>query len=299
MKIPVIVIMGFTASGKSKLAIDLAKRFDGEIISADSVAVYRGMDIGSAKPSASELLSVPHHLVDCLDIDQGYDVSQFVTMAKQLIGDIFAKGKIPIIVGGTGLYIRALLYDYHFVDETSVVDDYDDYTNQQLWELLNKLDSIRADKIHVNNRVRLLRAVRALCQGGRTYDEIFSLQSLEPVYDTKLYFLSADRNYIYDRINQRVDLMMENGLLAEVSRLSKNGQLFGVYRSLNAIGYKEFKLYFEQQKSLNEVVELIKKNSRHFAKRQLTWFKNQMSGTIVDISELNVIEREIEQWLKR
>ena len=298
MKIPIIVIMGFTASGKSKLAIDLAKKFNGEIISADSVAIYRGMDIGSAIPSLSDLLSVPHHLIDCLNIDQGYDVSQFVTNAKELIGDIFARGKVPIIVGGTGLYIRALLYDYHFVEEKIMSDDYDNYTNQQLWELLVKLDSIRANKIHVNNRVRLLRALRGLASGGRTYEEIFSLQSSDPIYDAKLYFLSADRNYIYERIYQRVDLMVEQGLLDEVSNLSRNGELFGVYRSLNAIGYKEFEFYFKKEKTLAEVIELIKRNSRHFAKRQLTWFKHQMVGKIVDINELEIIEREIKQWRK-
>lgn len=294
----VLVIMGFTASGKSALALDLAQKYNGEIISADSVAVYRGMDIGSAKPTQSELGLVKHHLVDCLDIWQSYDVSQFVSMAKKLILDIHSRNKLPIIVGGTGLYIRALLYDYQFVDEKMIEDDYDNYTNQQLMELLTTLDYERSQKIHLNNRIRLLRAVRALVQGGRTYADIDQFQSKEMVYDTKLYFLSGERAFIYDRINQRVDEMMAKGLLNEVSNLSLQGKLLASYRSLNAIGYREFAGYFNQELTLEQVVELIKKNSRNFAKRQLTWFKNQMQGEMVDCLDVSRIEKEVVAWRK-
>lgn len=298
MKPQVLVIMGFTASGKSGLAIDLAQKFNGEIISADSVAVYRGMDIGSAKPSKQELELVKHHLIDCLDIFQSYDVSQFVSSAKKLIMDICARGKLPIIVGGTGLYIRALLYDYQFVEEKEINDNYDSYTNEQLMELLKELDYERSQKIHINNRVRLLRGVRALVQGGLTYADIERFQSKEMVYDTKLYFLSGDRELIYERINKRVDEMMARGLLNEVSHLSLRGKLFTSYRSLNAIGYREFSSYFDGEMSLEQVVELIKKNSRNFAKRQLTWFKHQMNGEMVDCLDVSRIEKEVAVWRK-
>lgn len=298
MKPQVLVIMGFTASGKSALAIDLAQKFNGEIISADSVAIYRGMDIGSAKPTLNELCLVKHHLIDCLDICQSYDVSQFVSEAKKLIVDICSRGKLPIIVGGTGLYIRALLYDYQFVDEEKLDDDYDNYSNEQLMDLLKTLDYERSQKIHINNRVRLLRGVRALVQGGLTYADIDQFQSKEMVFDTKLYFLSGDRQMIYERINQRVDEMMARGLLNEVSNLSLKGKLLASYRSLNAIGYREFAGYFNQEMTLEQVVELIKKNSRNFAKRQLTWFKNQMQGEMIDCLDVTRIEKEVAVWRK-
>lgn len=295
----VLVITGSTASGKSDLGVEFAKKFNGEIISCDSVQVYRGLDIGSAKITESEKQGVVHHMIDILDLSESMNVAFFQTMARKLIDDITIRGKLPICVGGTGFYIKALLYDYEFEVESDIVDDdFDELSNQELYELLQNSDQKEANKIHVNNRKRLLRVLRLMKSSGKTRTSIVESQKHELLYDAKVYFLTYPREELADRINRRVDIMMEQGLLDEVTSVSSHGQHFD-YQALSAIGYREFHDYFLGNKTLEEVLEDIKKHSRQFSKRQMTWFRNQMPGSIVNMKDTTqeTMAHSIAEWL--
>lgn len=281
----IIVIVGPTGVGKTKLSIELAKRLDAEIINGDSVAIYRGLDIGSAKPTIEERDGVVHHLFDIRDVWEDYSVFDYQKDVRKLIDDINSRGKKIIIVGGTGLYIKAALYDYKFTDGT-VSNDYDDLSNEELMKKILNYD-VSID-VHVNNRQRLVRLLNKL-----ENDEEFSYNKDKTLYPIKVIGLTTDRDYLYERINKRVDLMLENGLLEEVTGLK---EYYKSSRILNSgIGYKEFVDYFDGIVSIDEVITSIKQDSRRFAKRQYTFFKHQfdVNWYEVNFNDFNVTINQI------
>lgn len=263
----IIVIVGPTGVGKTKLSIELAKKLNAEIINADSVSIYKHLNIGSAKPTAIEQKEVPHHLIDIKELSDEYSIYNYQNDARKKIDEIISKGKRVIIVGGTGLYIKSCLYDYRFTEGTTY-KKYDNLTNE---ELLERIDSYEHNlSIHVNNRKRLIRFLNKFENNEKITNNKDTL-----LYPIKTIGLTTSRDNLYERINKRVDLMFQNGLLDEVKSLKDN---YSTSRILNsAIGYKEFIDYFNGIKNLDEVKDEIKKNSRHYAKRQYTFFNNQMN----------------------
>lgn len=286
----IVVIAGVTASGKTKMGVALAHRFNGEIISADSVAVYRELNIGSAKPSMEEREGIIHHLIDVTSIEEPYHVAQFQKDARAAIAAIHAKGKLPIIVGGTGLYINALVNDYRFEEEVPhVKDSFEGIDDDTLYQMLQERDSEAAQAVHPNNRKRIVRTLNML-QDGKTKTEIHENQKNVALFDACIFFLQTDRAVLYERINKRVDMMMAQGLEAEVScLLDHNPKLFEL-QALQAIGYREFEPFFNHEISAEARDELIKRNTRRFAKRQITWFKHQTPSQWIDIQAGNAFE---------
>ena len=296
----VLVIAGLTASGKSSLGIKLAHKYNGEIISADSVAVYRELNIGSAKPSLIERDGITHHLIDVVSITDGYDVAQFQALAREAIEKIHSKGKLPIVVGGTGLYINALIKDYKFEDEQDKPQMTFDFSESQMYSVLLKVDPVSAKEIHPNNIKRIKRALESFYFHKKTKEDINEKKKNDLLYDAHVLFLQGDRKLMYERMNSRVDIMMESGLVKEVKDLMDlHPDLFS-YKSMSAIGYREFEDYFDKKLSLLETTEMIKRNTRRFAKRQLTWFKHQMTCEWVDIfnqDNLGSIEESVREWM--
>lgn len=266
----VIVIVGPTAVGKTSLSIELAKKYNGEIINADSTQVYKTLDIATAKITESEKEGIPHHLIDIKNIDEDYTVYDYQKDARKCIDDILRRGKTPILVGGTGLYIKAALYDYKFNLETTK-GDYSKYTNVELYNMLLKLDPDTT--IHINNRKRVERRLDYIKNNHTT--ETNKTDKL--LYDAIFIGLTTDRDILYDRINKRVDIMIKNGLVEEAKRIYDSN--IRTKAVLTPIGYKELFLFFDSAISLNEAIELIKQRSRRYAKRQYTWFNNQMNIT--------------------
>lgn len=281
-KKPLVIITGPTAVGKTSLSIPLARQISGEIISADSMQVYKEMDIGTAKIKREEMEEVPHHLIDVLYPDEEFHVVRFQQMAKEAMKQIYQNGNIPIVVGGTGFYIQALLYDIDFSKEEQAtefrlqMEQYaKEYGNEALHKKLELVDPVSAQKIHANNVKRVIRALEYYEQQKSPISEHNEIQAQkESPYDFLYFVLEHDREVLYDRINQRVDQMMERGLLSEVKYLVKKGYTKELV-SMQGIGYKEFFPYFEGQCSLEDVIYKIKLDTRHFAKRQLTWFKRE------------------------
>ncbi len=275
MKERVVVILGPTATGKSHCAIEVAKRFNGEIISGDSMLVYKEMNIGTAKPTADELQAVPHHLVDILPPDASFNVVDFVEQAKALIADINSRGKLPIIAGGTGLYIKALLEDYAFnsVDEDtelrrSLEAEADTNGTEALHKRLAELDPEAAERIHPNNVRRVVRALESALRG----DTISQQGAAESPYDALVFGLNMERSALYERINRRVDLMLEAGLEQEVRRLLEQG-VSSECQSMQSIGYRQMVWYLNGSMSYEDAVDKLKQATRNFAKRQVTWYK--------------------------
>ena len=290
----VLVIAGPTASGKSGFAVECAKRFNGEIISGDSIQIYRGLDIGSAKIREDEKQGIVHHLIDIKDAGESYSVKEFQALGRELIDDISERGKLPIVAGGTGLYIKALLYDYTFFDEEVKDNPYEELSNQEIYDILSVEDPDSLKKIHVNNRKRLVRALNVLRKHGQGISEIASNQEHKPLYDALIIGLNRDRSVLYNDINLRVDRMFDEGLENEVRSLVDKGISFDM-QSMQGIGYREFRGYFEGAASLDETREMIKKDTRNFAKRQMTWFKNQMDIAWCD-DGMKMLET-IKDWL--
>lgn len=293
----VIAIIGPTAIGKTKISIELAQKLGLEIISGDSVAVYRGLDIGSAKPTKDEMKGVKHHLIDVLDAGMQYDVSQFQTEARKIID----KNKNVIICGGTGLYIQSVIYDYKFdasKRDSGFEEKFKNYSNDELYNYLLSLDkNVDTTKIHRNNRKRVLRAIEVFSETNNSITNQKALNN--PLYDAYVVYLNiSDRNVLYDRIDKRVDKMISDGLVDEVYKLYQKA-IFP-----HAIGYKELLPYFEGDISLESAVEEIKKNSRHLAKRQMTWFKNQMPSHFYEVNinnideTINIIYKDVLEFLK-
>ena len=282
----VIVVIGPTSVGKTKMGVALAKKLNGEVISADSMQVYRQMDIGTAKVTIEEMEGVTHHCIDILDPKDQYSVHDFQQTVRKQITEITNRGHVPIIVGGTGLYIKAALYDYTFSEMENNHDEinkkYKDYTNEQLYAHLKQIDEESAKILHFNNRRRVLRAIEIYEQTGQKKSEMINEQEHICLYDAYFVGLTLPRELLYERINLRVDLMMKNGLQGEMESLIKQG-LTRENQSMKAIGYKEWFDYFEGKCDLNEVSENIKKHSRQYAKRQYTWFKNQFDVHWYDV----------------
>ena len=282
MKKTVVVIVGPTAVGKTKLSIDMAKRFNGEVISGDSMQVYRGMDIGTAKITEEETMGIPHHMIDIREPDEEFSVADFKTLVQKHIDEINNKGKLPIIVGGSGLYIQGALYNYHFSDRKRNQDiteklekELKEKGNDYLYNRLKEIDPNQAKKIHPNNYRRVIRALEVYELTGKTMTAYHQAQNNTPLYQIIYIGLEMDRELLYNQINRRVDMMLEEGLELEVYALYKQG--FKDCQSMKAIGYKEFIPYFENEQSLERSIELLKRNSRRYAKRQMTWFKNKMN----------------------
>lgn len=275
MKERVVVILGPTATGKSHCAIEVAKRFNGEIISGDSMLVYKEMNIGTAKPTADELKAVPHHLVDILPSDASFNVVDFVEQAKALIADINSRGRLPIIAGGTGLYIKALLEDYAFnsVDEDTELRrklevEAAEIGVEALHQRLAELDPEAAERIHPNNVRRVVRALESALRG----DTISQQGAEESPYDALVFGLNMERSALYERINRRVDLMLEAGLEQEVRRLLEQG-VSPECQSMQSIGYRQMVWYLNGSMSYEDAVDKLKQATRNFAKRQVTWYK--------------------------
>lgn len=291
-KRPLIIITGPTAVGKTAISIMLAKELRGEIISADSMQIYRGMDIGTAKVTPEEMDGIKHYLIDELDPAEEFNVARFQKMAKAALEEIYSRGKIPIIAGGTGFYIQAVLYDVDFVE-----NDGDDAYRKELWaladtkgpaylyDLLLKTDREAAGSIHENNIKRVIRALEYHHQTGRLISQHNEEQrQKESPYDFLYFVLTDDRQLLYERIEKRVSQMMEAGLLSEVRALIEKGCTRDMV-SMQGIGYQEFFDYFEGKITLQEAVEKLCLDTRHFAKRQLTWFKREKDVVWMDYTD--------------
>ena len=284
---PLIVIGGPTAVGKTQLSIDLAKRFGGEIINGDRLQFYRGLDIGTGKVTREEMQGVPHHALDFLDVDQDYDASQFQALAQNLIRDCHARGVLPILVGGSGLYLEGLLYDLEFGGKAShdplirqaLEQRLETEGAQALYAELLAQDPLAASKIPIQNHRRLLRALEVMQVTGQKFSDQSQHENAQARYETCILALDRPRDQLYERINARVQAMVAKGLEAEVSHLYQvaQGQLLP---SVQGIGYKEWWPYLAGDMTDREaVIAAIQQNSRRYAKRQLTWFRNRIQGT--------------------
>ncbi|MET3699560.1 tRNA dimethylallyltransferase [Bacillus oleivorans] len=295
----VVVIIGPTAVGKTKVSIELAKRWNGEIISGDSMQIYRGLDIGTAKVTEEEKDGIPHHLIDICDPDDAFTVADFQALVREKITEIEQRGKLPFIVGGTGLYIQSVLFDFQFLEEASTATReklYAQYENEGIEPLFQKLQEVdpnSAEAIHPNNVRRVIRALEVYLDTGQAFSEWKESQTNQLLYDAAIIGLQMDRELLYDRINHRVDIMMEAGLLDEVKSLYDQG-IRGT-QAVQGIGYKELYEYFDGKVDLEQAVEKLKKNSRNYAKRQLTWFRNQLDVQWFDMTDISAIEKKIEE----
>lgn len=300
MKKPLVILTGPTAVGKTKASIGLAKAIGGEIISADSMQVYKQMDIGSAKIKPSEMDGIPHYLVDILEPDEEFHVVLFQQMAKQAIQKIYEKGKIPILVGGTGFYIQAVLYDIDFSEnekDTSYREELEKLAQtkgaEYLHDRLREVDEKSAQDIHANNVKRVIRALEYFHQTGEKISEHNEEQrkKVSP-YNFSYFVLNDERAHLYEKINLRVDQMINEGLIREVQSLKEKGYTRDMV-SMQGLGYKEMLDYLDNKCSLEEAVEIIKRDTRHFAKRQITWFKRESDVTWIDKKEYDYNEERI------
>lgn len=268
----VIAVVGATASGKTSYAIELAKKINGEIISADSRLVYKGMDIGTAKPTIDEMQEIPHYMIDVVEPEYNYSVGLYVKEAKKHITDIISRGKVPIVVGGTGLYFRVLLENYDLPD---VKPDYElrkelsSYSYEELLEMLTKLDKKAANSVEKNDKKKLIRYIEIIKLAGKPLDLVRGVKEKE--FNVEWVGLNFPREILYDRINKRVDLMIEQGLIDETKKLlQKHGRISNI---TDTIGYREVLSYLDGELSLDEAKDKLKQNTRNYAKRQLTWFR--------------------------
>ncbi len=304
MKKPLIILTGPTAVGKTKLSIELAKAVNGEIISADSMQVYKHMDIGSAKIKKEEMCGVSHHLIDVLEPDEEFHVVRFQEMAKQAMEEIYAKGKVPILAGGTGFYIQAVVKDIDFSKETEkspVREELEKLAEEKgcayLHERLQQVDPKSAEKIHANNVKRVIRALEYFELTGKP----ISLHNEEEAakespYNVAYFVLNDVRERLYERIDARVDAMLQEGLVEEVSGLAKKGYTKDMV-SMQGLGYKEILSYLDGSYTLDEAVYILKRDTRHFAKRQLTWFKREKDVIWVNKQDFHYEENEILNYI--
>lgn len=289
MKLPLIILTGPTAVGKTKASIGLAKALNGEIISADSMQVYKYMDIGSAKICSEEMQGIKHYLIDELEPDEEFHVVRFQQLAKKAMEEIYAKGKIPIVVGGTGFYIQALLYDIDFTEsneDTEYRQELEKLANQKgleyLHDMLREVDPVSADTIHENNVKRVIRALEYYQQTGKKISEHNEQErGKESPYEFCYFVLNDDRAHLYERINLRIDQMLEDGLIEEVRALKNRGYTRDMV-SMQGLGYKEILDYLNGECTLDEAIYILKRDTRHFAKRQLTWFRRERDVIWID-----------------
>ncbi|MDE6665390.1 MAG: tRNA (adenosine(37)-N6)-dimethylallyltransferase MiaA [Ruminococcus sp.] len=289
----VLAVVGPTASGKTSLGVELAKKYNGEVVSADSMQIYKGLDIASAKPTVQEMQGIPHHLIDFLERDVSFSVSDYVKLANEKIRDILSRGKLPVIVGGTGLYIDSLLENVKFSDGGSdgeyraeLYKIAQEKGNEFLYDKLVETDPVAAESIHMNNVVRVVRALEVFHVTGRRFSELKAESRLvESPYNSLVIGLNFhDRKVLYDRINRRVDQMVVKGLVAETESLWHEN---GMKTASNAIGYKELIPYFENQMTLEACIDSIKQETRRYAKRQLTWFRKNTRIQWIFLDEFN------------
>ena len=304
MKQPLIVLTGPTAVGKTALSIELAKALNGEIISADSMQVYRHMDIGSAKITKEEMDGVPHHLIDVLEPWEEFNVTRFQSMAKEAMKGIYSRGHVPIVTGGTGFYIQALAYDIDFTeneDHSGLRAELEQLAEEKgevfLHQMLAEIDPESAEAIHANNAKRVIRAIEYYRLTGEKISEHNKRErEKQSPYDLHYYVLNRDRKTLYERIDKRVDIMMEQGLLDEVNRLKAMGCTRDMV-AMQGLGYKEMLDYLDGKISLEEAVYIIKRDTRHFAKRQLTWFKREKEVRFIEIEQFEADQKKILNWI--
>ena len=303
MKKKILVIGGPTAVGKTELSIELAKRLNGEIISADSMQIYKYMDIGSAKVSKEEMNGVVHHLIDMVDPSENFSVADYKEQGEKAIKEVISRGKLPIIVGGTGLYINSLTCNMNFT-EAEKDEEYrkdldklaNEHGNNYIHEMLKDIDPISYKEIHANNRKRVIRALEVYKLTGKPFSSYNAGEDFyKSEYDVHYYVLTMDREKLYERINLRVDIMMEKGLLEECIKLKEMGYTSSM-QSMQGIGYKEILYYLEGDVKLQEAINMIKQGSRNYAKRQLTWFRRDPRVTFLDkdkLSDVEILEKVI------
>lgn len=289
----IIVIIGPTGIGKTKLSLAIAKHYNTEIISGDSVQVYKGLNIGSAKIMENEMEGIKHHLIDILEPTEDFSVALFQRIVRNKIKDLSDKGMIPLIVGGTGLYIKSVLYDYNFSNSSrdkSLNELYQDLSNEEVHNILKEKDYNASLNIHMNNRKRVLQAI------SRSKDNKVSKNKNKdiPIYDFKIIGLTLERELLYEIINNRVDLMIKEGLIEEVKSLYDKGVKSN---SVSAIGYKELYTYFDGDYELEEAINKIKQHSRNLAKKQLTFFNNQFNVNWINV-DINNFDKTIKEALK-
>lgn len=292
-KIPVIAIVGPTGVGKTDLSIGLAKKLNGEIVSCDSMQIYREMDIGTAKPTKDEMMGIPHHMIDIINPDEFYNVDKYVDNSAECIKSIYSNGKIPMLVGGTGLYADSLLGGISFV-KTEGDEEYRQYLfdlaekegNEYVHKMLETIDPVSFKSIHPNNVRRVVRALEVYkCTGSSiTYHNEMSRKAPSP-YNPLIFGLTRERAELYERIDKRVDTMVEKGLVEEAEKLYNKGYRENL-TSMQGLGYKEFIKYFEGEISLAEAIEILKRDTRHYAKRQLTWFNRNKDIVWINLSEM-------------
>ncbi len=306
-KKPLIILTGPTAAGKTALSVELAKQIGGEIISADSMQVYRGMDIGSAKVTPEEMQGVPHHLIDVLEPSEEFNVYTFQQMAKAAMEQIYERGHIPIVVGGTGFYIQALLYDIDFTEEesdTAYRKELEEFARthgaKALYEKLQQVDPLSAEIIHENNEKRVIRALEYFYLTGEPISKHNEIQKqrISP-YNFRYFVLTMNREKLYQRIKKRGDLMLEQGLVDEVRDLQNKGHVRSEV-AMQGLGYKEILDYLSGDITLEEAIYRIKRDTRHFAKRQLTWFRRErdviwMDYDTVDMSQERMLENILQE----
>jgi len=301
-----IILAGPTASGKTAVSIDLAKRIGGEIISADSMQIYRGMDIGTAKITADEMQGVKHYLINVSDPKEDFNIVKFQNMVKCSIEEIKKNGHIPILVGGTGFYIQSVIYDINFDKEDDngsirkvLEEEYDKMGADFMYEKLKKIDNISAENIHKNNKKRIIRAIEYFLINNALISEHNELQRKKTSpYDFRFFVLNPKRDILYDRINKRVDKMVEKGLVDEVKSLIESGLSIDNI-SMQGIGYKEIVEYLEGNIPLDKAVENIKQNTRHMAKRQVTWFKRERDVIYIDPFEFENNEKIVDYMVEK
>ena len=303
-KIPLVVIFGPTASGKSDLAVKVCREIGGEVVTADSMQVYKGMDIGTAKPDLDEMQGIPHHMIDVAEPTEDYSLARYVEEAGAVIEKVWQRGKIPVLAGGTGLYIDTLI-NGTVLSETDKDEEYrqslyemaEKKGNEYVHNLLKEVDLKSAENIHPNNLKRVIRALEFYKTSGIPQSEhIQKAEKAETPYNTFKFGISVDRDVLYDKINRRVDIMFEKGLVEEVEAL-KNRGIDERYTSMQAIGYKEVLLYLKGELAFDEMSELLKKVTRNYAKRQNTWFKREQNTTWIapnDAKNLEIFKKTME-----
>lgn len=302
---PILSIVGPTASGKTNLAINLAQKLNGEIISADSMQIYKEFNVATAKPELSQLKLVKHHLIDVVSAEDDFSVAEFVDLSKSALKDILNRGKLPILVGGTGLYVDFFLNNLQFetVKCSEVLPEYlHDKSNEELYDILKSIDPMSAKKIHINDTKRVVRAISFFYNYGYTISEQTQNSKNRPkIYNTlKIGLTFKNRELLYERINSRVDQMLQNGLIDEAQRVSK---LHLSKTAEGAIGYKEIENYLNGEQSLDQAVEKLKQSTRRYAKRQLTWFRKDKEINWIYVDEfenfdgvLNYAQNIIKNW---
>lgn len=292
----IIVICGPTASGKTKLGIELARKIDGEIISCDSMQIYQDMNIGTAKPTAEEQKMAIHHLIDFVAPSERYSVADFKEDATKTIKDIINRNKIPIVVGGTGLYINSLIYNIEFKEERTDLEyrkQMDMLSTKELFEKASKIDEQAVQRISANDKKRLIRILEIYHSTGRTKTELEAESRKKIEYDYKIFVLNMEREELYERINKRVDIMIQQGLIDEVKKLIKKYDHLPT--AMQGLGYKEVVQYLNNEMTKEEMIEKIKQESRRYAKRQITWFRKYENAIWLDANNNNNVKFILEE----